>query len=173
MKFNNNASKIKPAHQKGFTLLEVVIVMVVIAILSAIAFPSYQDSVRKARRGDAQEALLECASAQARYFTRTAPSSYMQQADAIADDVCGSTGAGNPLVSQEGFYTLTITNNSCTQEVAGNDTFWCFSVRANPQGPQTKDTDCLSLTIDERGNRSASVNTDGTGTDTTDICWRS
>lgn len=45
-------------HQKGFTLIEVMIAVAIIGILAAIAFPSYQDYVRKARRADAKEALL-------------------------------------------------------------------------------------------------------------------
>jgi prepilin-type N-terminal cleavage/methylation domain-containing protein len=45
--------------QKGFTLIELMIAVVVIAILAAIAYPSYQDSVRKSRRADAKSALME------------------------------------------------------------------------------------------------------------------
>jgi prepilin-type N-terminal cleavage/methylation domain-containing protein len=43
-------------NQNGFTLIEVMIVVVIVAILAAIAIPSYQDSIRKTRRADAKEA---------------------------------------------------------------------------------------------------------------------
>jgi type IV pilus assembly protein PilE len=43
---------------KGFTLIELMIVVAVIAILASIAYPSYQNYVRQARRADAQEALM-------------------------------------------------------------------------------------------------------------------
>ena len=54
---------------KGFTLIELMIVVAVIAILASIAYPSYQDSVRKTRRADAKEVLLEGAQWMERFFT--------------------------------------------------------------------------------------------------------
>ncbi|MDG4559699.1 MAG: type IV pilin protein [Candidatus Competibacter sp.] len=53
----------------GFTLIELVITVAVIAILAAIAYPSYQDSVRRARRADAQAVLLEAAQWMERFYT--------------------------------------------------------------------------------------------------------
>jgi type IV pilus assembly protein PilE len=52
----------------GFTLIEVMVVVVIVAILATIAFPSYQDSVRKAARRAAQGALLDIASRQQQFF---------------------------------------------------------------------------------------------------------
>src|SRR5690606_38472416 len=53
----------------GFTLIEVMIVVAIIGILAAIAYPSYQDHVRKSRRADAQTALLELAQFMERHYT--------------------------------------------------------------------------------------------------------
>ena len=53
----------------GFTLIELMIVVAIVGILASIAFPAYQDSVRKARRSDAQGALMSFANAMERYFT--------------------------------------------------------------------------------------------------------
>lgn len=55
--------------QRGVTLLELMIVVAIIGILSAIAYPSYQEHVRKSRRADAQTALLELAQFMERYYT--------------------------------------------------------------------------------------------------------
>jgi type IV pilus assembly protein PilE len=46
---------------KGFTIIELMIVLVIVAILLALAYPSYIDYVRKGKRGDAQQALLNWA----------------------------------------------------------------------------------------------------------------
>ena len=54
---------------KGFTLVELMIAVAILGILAGIAYPSYQDSVRKSRRADAQGALLGFANAMERYFT--------------------------------------------------------------------------------------------------------
>jgi len=60
-----------PRRLGGFTLIEVMIVVAIVAILSAIAFPSYQESVRKSKRADARtqevaQAFLQAASEAAR-----------------------------------------------------------------------------------------------------------
>ena len=55
---------------KGFTLIELMIAVAIVGILAGIAYPSYQDSVRKSRRADAQGALLGFANAMERYFTQ-------------------------------------------------------------------------------------------------------
>lgn len=53
----------------GFTLIEVMIVVVIIGILSSIAYPSYQDYVKQARRADAQASLMELAQFMERHYT--------------------------------------------------------------------------------------------------------
>lgn len=55
---------------KGFTLIEVMIVVAIIGILSAIAYPSYTASVRKGKRAQARTAILELMQQQERYMTQ-------------------------------------------------------------------------------------------------------
>ena len=57
-----------PMH-RGFTLIELVIAMVIVSILAALAIPSYSAYVRKSRRTDAKNALLDMASLEERFFT--------------------------------------------------------------------------------------------------------
>jgi type IV pilus assembly protein PilE len=54
----------------GFSLIELMIVLGIVAILAAIAYPSYRDSVRKARRVDAKSALTDIAQMQETFFAR-------------------------------------------------------------------------------------------------------
>ncbi|HJT97123.1 MAG TPA: type IV pilin protein [Rhodanobacteraceae bacterium] len=54
---------------RGFTLIELMIVVVIVAILAAIAYPSYQEQIRKTRRGQAKADLMEITQALERKFT--------------------------------------------------------------------------------------------------------
>lgn len=56
--------------QGGFTLMELMIVVAVIGILAAVAYPAYQDSILKGRRAEARTALLELMQQQERYMTQ-------------------------------------------------------------------------------------------------------
>lgn len=57
--------------QKGFTLVELMIVVAIVGILAAIAYPSYQEYVARARRADAKTVLLEDAQFLERFYTQS------------------------------------------------------------------------------------------------------
>ena len=83
----------------GFTLIEIMIVVVIIGILAAVAIPSYQDSVRKGRRSAAQALLAEMANKQQQYLA---------DARAYALGAAGVTTLGYATLPKEvnGFYTI-------------------------------------------------------------------
>lgn len=60
---------IKP-EQAGFTLIELMLVVVIVGVLAAIAYPSYQEQVRQTRRAEVTAVLLENAQRLERHFTR-------------------------------------------------------------------------------------------------------
>lgn len=68
-------------HAPGFTLIELMITVAVIAILAAIAFPSYQQHVRKSRRAEAQAFMMSVAARQQQFLVDTR--SYADSLDTV------------------------------------------------------------------------------------------
>lgn len=85
---------------KGFTLIEIMIVIAILGIIVSIALPAYQDSVRKAKRADAQGALLSFANAMERYFTTNGSYDGATAADVYSDQV--------PVDGGTAYYTLSV-----------------------------------------------------------------
>ena len=129
---------------RGFTLLEVMIVVVMIALLGAVALPSYQATVRKGRRAEARAALVTAAQLMERYATEHAASGY---STATISSVTGPTVVTKPT-TDNGYYQLSLTNLAATT----------FTLRATPQGAQASDS-CATFTLDERGVRDVSGTT--------------
>lgn len=115
-------------YSKGFTLIELMIVIAVVAILVALALPSYTQYVRKANRGEAQQLLLNWANNQELW--RAAHTTY---ADA-------STALGVPTHEK---YTFTVTGTSAT----------AYLLTATAIGDQAADKDkgtsCTALTMNQ------------------------
>lgn len=143
----------------GFTLIELMIVVAVIAILAAIAYPSYQDSVRKSRRADAKAVLLEAAQWMERFYTEN--NRYDQnRAGTAVTDATQFPGSGLAEAPKEGgtkYYDITIST------VAQNS----YTLQAAPKGAQSSDA-CKTLTLANTGARGVA----GGATKTADECWR-
>lgn len=146
--------------QKGFTLIEILIVLVIISILVTIAVPAYQESVTKSRRADAKAALSAAVLAQEKWFFQY--SGYTDDVDDIGGD-----GSGK-LLSPEGYYQLSLDMNSGTGSCVGGGSvkYNCYTLTATPVvgGPQTDDAKCTSLSITHLGVKTA------TGSNTS-LCW--
>jgi type IV pilus assembly protein PilE len=131
-------TKATPASRRnGFTLIELMIVVVIIGILAAIAYPSYRDSVRKGRRASAESYLMDLAQRQQQY---------LMDARAYATDA--TTLEAVPAEVQP-YYTVT------TSAPAGA-TPPTFAVTATAIGDQVNDTSCTPLSITNTGAKSPS-----------------
>ncbi len=144
---------------RGFTLIEMMVALSSIAILAAVAYPSYQQSVRETRRADAKEALSRASSLQERHFFAN------NQYTANTNDIGGST-------SSDGHYVVAVLGNSvsCT---SGGATFPCFTIVASATGDQAKDKTCGQFSIDHTG-RKRSFNTSNSPpveNTTSGECW--
>lgn len=112
-----------PPEITGFTLVELMVVVAVVGILAAIAFPSYDAYIKKSRRSDGTETLLAAAQSLEVYRGRTA--TYTND---LAD-------LGLDSNSPEGYYgNLTIINNDDCQIVN------CYMLEIQAQNQQAEDT---------------------------------
>jgi type IV pilus assembly protein PilE len=152
---------LRPGRHAGFTLVELMIVMVVAAILAAIAIPMYLNQVRESRRTDARSALLELAGREERYYATN--NTYTNSAAAL-----GYSGWGSGYPIGNGYYYLDQPNVPAAAPDPTPPAAPSYSITAVPIYPQTADT-CASLTVDSTGQQTA-VLTSG-GQDTTGTCW--
>ena len=144
----------------GFSLIELMITVVIVAILASIAIPSYSAYVLRSHRTDAKSALLDMASLEERFFSTN--NSYSQTSTDL-----GYPAGGLPFnVGLNGYYQITaLTVLAATPPTAGNNgTPASYSITASAVGTQIKDTQCLQFTINSAGQQGANPNPNGD-------CW--
>ena len=143
---------------RGFSLIEVVIVVAIVGILASIAFPSYQNVVIRNNRAVARAALTDLVARQESYYAQTKtyadnltqlgfPSSpmFLRNNGGLAPD----TGSGTP---SDSIYSLRVANTN-------NRGFQVEAVPA-PGIMQSRDTDCGTLSINAQGKKASQFSGD-------------
>ncbi len=120
------------SRQRGFTMIELLIVMAIVAILAAIAFPAYQDQVRKSRRSTAKATMMELVQCAERFHT--ANRTY------VGFNLAGSCNVAGRTTD---FYAFAL-NGAATANA--------FSMRAVPVGGQAADV-CGTLQTNQADQR--------------------
>lgn len=123
---------------RGFTLIEVMIVVAILGIIVAIAMPSYQDSVRKSRRSDGMALINQIMQAQERFFVNN-----MTYTTDLTDLGYGSAGG---VDSAEEHYKV-------SASACGGGIDQCVNLTATGQKDQAKDG---NLELNSQGLRSGS-----------------
>ena len=146
-KFNNNK-------QAGFTLIELMIAVVVIALLAMVAIPAYNDSVTKGRRADAKSSLSTAAARQEQFFMDN--KTYTTDLTDI-----GFIGSATSVASLDGNYTVSVATPT-----AGCPIATCFELRA---APNKSDGYCQTFTLNSVGTQG--VTGSPAPTQTANECW--
>lgn len=147
---------------RGFTLIELVVAVAILGILVTIAYPAYQDQIRKSRRSEAQGALVELANLQQQFLADNPSVGFAATLDATGVSTTGlNGGAGYQATTPGGYYTLDVSATSAGPPAS-------FTVRARPAGAQAADTHCAEMTLTDIGTKASK---DSGGAATTD-CWR-
>jgi type IV pilus assembly protein PilE len=136
----------------GFTLLELMIVVAIVAILSAIAYPSYSHYVIKTRRTAAKACLSEFSNFMERYYTTNLR--YDQSSDTTPVPIVEPTLDCEGTQQTGNYYSYNF----------GTPTASAYTVSAIPTAAQV-DPECGTLTLDQGGTRTAS------GTAGVAGCW--
>jgi type IV pilus assembly protein PilE len=127
--------------ERGFTLIELMITIVIISIIATIAFPSYTEYVKRSRRSDGTSALSRATMVME--SCRSDLASYIGCAGRVA------------ATSDEGFYNLTVTATGST-----------YNLTATATGVQTTDSKCNTITLNSQGTKGYTGSAPDTAT-----CW--
>src|ERR1700753_3717295 len=152
-------SNFGPRQGGGFTLIELMVVVLVITILTVIAAPSYTQQVRKSRRTEAKSVLLDLAAREERYMATNGV--YASDASALGMTAWGSVGSNYYSIAAPTVTAASLSNASATATPPG------FTITATAINSQANDTNCATFTVNQTGLQTSSTASSATSTG----CW--
>ena len=141
----NSKTPRKQGKQRGFTILELMIVVAILSLLAAVTYPSYNQYVKRGYRSEGRAALMDTAAKLERFYSDN-------NRFATADDTFPAL-TGFSTSTESGKYTLSITTSG---------TYQTYTLTATPN---FTDPECANLTYTQAGARGIS------GTGTVNNCW--
>lgn len=145
VKFNRITMNTIPLRVRGFTLIELMIVVAIVAILASLAYPSYSEYSERARRNDAKAVLLEASQYMERKFTETRK---------YSDVIALPTSLSKSPREGDIWFNLSVTTTDTS-----------YSLTAAPKSGWTPKK-CGSLILDQLGRKTVSSTTDSV-----QECW--
>ena len=130
-------------HMRGVTLIELMIVVVVVSILAAIAYPNYQEFTARAKRNEARAALLRLATNQERFYLNN---------NTFTADMTRIGFSSSPFTTETEYYVVAVTAANASN----------FTATATYQFGGSEASKCLTFTIDGRGQKTSGPDAD---------CW--
>jgi len=151
--------------QLGFTLIELLVVVVIAGVLATVAYPAYQDSIRKGRRSDAIAGLSVVQQAQERW--RANKPTYASDAQLSLGVSASPPGLGIPSPTSGGYYRIAISGDSAAAYTA--------TATAVAGKSQASDGNCAQLRVRVAGGNiiygSASVGSSDFDESSGNRCW--
>ena len=144
----------------GFTLVEIMTVVLLLSILMGLSIPGYRQYVRRANRTDATTDLLRLAAAQERFYLQNG--TYATNAELTPAPPAGLGFTGGK--TKRGYYNIAIT--------VGTNTRFTATATAAGGGKQADDRDCETFRINESGLREAAPNGGSYTAASAEKCWR-
>jgi len=139
----------KLSNHKGITLIELMIVVAIIGILAGIAYPSYQDSVRKSRRAEAHTGLFALQLAMEK--ARGNCSSYATATTTSTSSSCTSASKTVTFTNNSEYYDIGIGAASGIFEGYAVASASDYTLVAVAKGAQASDSDCAKITLTRNG----------------------
>jgi type IV pilus assembly protein PilE len=138
---------------RGFSLIELMVVVAILAILSAIAVNSYTRYIQRSRRTDAYAALAQDQGIMERCYALTFDYENVSEGENNCVEIA--------TTSQEGYYTIALASVTTT----------AYTLTATPVSgsPQAEDTSCAQISITNANIKTAY---DASGTEDSTTCWQ-
>ena len=153
---------------KGFTLIELMIVVVILSVLAMISLPTYSAYIKKSKRTAAKVALMSIAQAQEKYYAEK-----LTYAKNLSDLSIGYDTSGGEVTTKENEYELKLAGfadlagAACNPDSGTACLSYIATASITSDGPQKQDVSCSEFSINNVGEQSAKSDSG----DEADYCW--